>query len=592
MKSGNILGGKYRLVQRIGVGAMGEVWAAENQETGLAVALKFIIPSAPQQRTADLRHRLIREAKACRKLSHRNIVQILDVGETPEGDPFLVLELLHGQTLEDRLKDTRRIEPAMAARMGVEIAKALGVAHEAQIVHRDLKPANIFLHREPGMLDDGFVVKVLDFGVSKHLEGGEGPATITNVAVGSPAYMSPEQVAMRKDLDGRSDIWSLGVVLYEMLAGVRPFVGTVAEVVRQIALAHINKIPPPSTKVRSVPPELDELVARCLQADRNARYANASDVAQALASVAEASRSIRIPTSIPSPAAANLQAALAVATVEFQPSLRKSAPVAATSPETPSSSNAATQPLQPAMLAGMHTVREKPAPQPMRGATGTQVMAGNQPVTSPAPAWKKEMNEWRAQRQSSTGTETLLTEDAAHGDTQALDPEVVMRATADTDRTSTTSGIGALSQPTGSYPGASPTSALGILGAKQRRKRSSKVFVMMMAVGIAAALAVVAILLLNTSPAESDAQVDDPKPSARPAASAVAPVESQSIAPPTEPATAPAAPPLSEPPATAPPKAPTAPTAVKPRSPSTSSRVPAKPAPTAPPSSPTKKRLF
>lgn len=595
MKSGNILGGKYRLVQKIGKGAMGEVWAAQNEQTGLAVALKVIIPTAPEHRTLDLRHRLIRESNACRKLSHRNIVQILDMGTTDDGDPFLVLELLQGQTLEDRLNDTRRIEPAEAARIGIEIADALTAAHDAMIIHRDLKPANIFLHRQ----GDRYIVKVLDFGVSKHLEGGEGPATATNTAVGSPAYMSPEQVATRKDLDGRSDIWSLGVVLYEMLAGARPFVGTVSEVVRQIALSHINKVPPPSTKVRSVPPELDEIVARCMQADREARYATAADVARALASVAEMSRSIRIPTSLSLLTAGNLPTA--TAPVEPQPTLTTPAPAAATSPEVPSSSDAATQPLQPAMLAGMHTARENAAPKPALGATGTQVMAGNQPVASPSPAWKQEMNEWRAQRQSSTGTETPVSDDAAHGGTQALDPEVVMGATATADRASTTtSAIGALS--TGSHPAVSPTSSQDVVGAKPRRKRSSRLFFVMMAVGIAAALAVVVILLLSASPADRNADVDGPGASAHPAASAIAPAEPKSVAPPTQPATAPIAPPPSEPPLpgstatsgtapptapttqpkapTAPPKAPTAPPAVKTWSPSEWSPVPAKPAPT------------
>src|SRR5690242_10435325 len=159
MKPGDILASKYRLVQRIGAGAMGEVWAGENQTTGGKVALKLIIPTAPEHRTPELRQRLIREAKACGKLAHRNIVQIFDVGTTPEGDPFLVLELLRGKPLDEMLKDTRRIEPAMAARIGAEIANALTVAHTAKIIHRDLKPANIFLHREDGMPEDRFIVK-------------------------------------------------------------------------------------------------------------------------------------------------------------------------------------------------------------------------------------------------------------------------------------------------------------------------------------------------------------------------------------------------------------------------------------------------
>jgi eukaryotic-like serine/threonine-protein kinase len=161
------------------------------------------------------------------------------------------------------LKDSRRIDVPIAARIGAEIAEALSIAHAAKIIHRDLKPANIFLHREDGVPEDRFIVKVLDFGVSKSVDGSsDGPATNTNVTVGSPAYMSPEQVAMRKDLDGRTDIWSLGVVLYEMLTGARPFTGNVDEVVRQVVLTKENPVPPPSIKIRNIPPELDGIRSR------------------------------------------------------------------------------------------------------------------------------------------------------------------------------------------------------------------------------------------------------------------------------------------------------------------------------------------
>src|SRR5262249_47906055 len=144
MKAGDIIGGKYRLTQRIGEGAMGTVWEAINERTGRHVALKLIL-----RPTDDIRRRMLREARAYGSLLHRNIVEIYDVGETETGDPFLVMQLLSGETLADLLMRKRRIEPPLAARIGRDIANAIAAAHDAQIIHRDLKPANIFLHREP-----------------------------------------------------------------------------------------------------------------------------------------------------------------------------------------------------------------------------------------------------------------------------------------------------------------------------------------------------------------------------------------------------------------------------------------------------------
>lgn len=291
MKPGDVVGGKYRLVQEIGTGNMGAVWSANFLTLDKPVALKFVLNS-----TRDLRQRLLREAKACGALSHPNIVRLYDVGETAEGDPFLVLELLSGETLGEMIKAKRRISPSVAARIARDIAGALGAAHKAQFVHRDLKPANVFLHRGPEMSDGEFVVKVLDFGVSKDMASQDGLVTATGAAVGSPAYMSPEQVCVRKDVDHRTDIWSLGIVLYEMLTGVRPFEGAVDQVVRNILLAEIV---PPSTRVRSLPPEFDDIVNRCLERDRGKRIARAEDLVRILSPLVETSRSSRVQVNVP-----------------------------------------------------------------------------------------------------------------------------------------------------------------------------------------------------------------------------------------------------------------------------------------------------
>jgi len=388
MKSGYIIASKYRLVQRIGEGAMGEVWAGENQSTGRKVALKFIIRSAAKNNAEELRQRLLREARACGKLSHRNIVQIYDVGETLTGEPFLVLELLRGRTLAERLKDTRRMGPAMAARIGADIASALSVAHAAKIIHRDLKPTNIFLHQDENDPDERFVVKVLDFGVSKILDGSvDGPATVTNMAVGSPVYMSPEQVALQKDLDGRSDIWSLGIVLYEMLTGGRPFSGNVDDVVRQITLTRNNKVPLPSTKVRDVPPDFDALVARCLEHERERRFESASELFKALRSIAKAG--------VPS----------------------------------------------------RHTgSANRPLPPEVQQAAAEAMFPATALFASPAPAWRTEMAQWRAHRDAAAATRAAMME-AVQAGTQAFDGPAIVGNSSLLERTGTTSDVGPFSHP-------------------------------------------------------------------------------------------------------------------------------------------------
>ncbi len=293
MNAGDLVGGKYRLTQRLGAGAMGTVWAAVNERTGRKVALKLILHP-----TDDLRYRLLREARACGSLEHRNIVEIYDVGETTSGDPFLVMQLLTGETLADLVSRRRTLQPQPAAGIGRDIASALAAAHEAKIVHRDLKPANIFLYREGGKGDeDDFVLKVLDFGVSKNLAIGDGHATVTGIMVGSPAYMSPEQIRMAKDIDHRTDIWSLGIILYELLTGTRPFLGVTEEIIRQILTA---PIPTVSSRVRHVPPELDAIVTQCLSRDRDKRYRDTKELARTLAAYAEGSQVARRMVSVPS----------------------------------------------------------------------------------------------------------------------------------------------------------------------------------------------------------------------------------------------------------------------------------------------------
>ncbi|WP_437977172.1 protein kinase [Sorangium sp. So ce295] len=283
---GALIGGKYRLLRRIGEGAMGVVWAAHNEATSREVALKLLVRPDP-----ELRVRLLREARACGAVSHRNIVDIYDAAETENGDPFLVMPLLSGETLSSLLKRKRKLEIHDASRIARDIARGLSAAHERGIIHRDLKPSNIFLHTEPG--DGDAIVKILDFGVSKFLAGPQQVKTATGILIGSPAYMSPEQVRAQSDIDTRADLWALGVVMFEMLTSRRPIEGKAHELLRNVL--H-GDIPAVSQSVWQIDPGLDALVTQCLQRDREKRPRSAADVAAALEPFVTPSAPQRVPS--------------------------------------------------------------------------------------------------------------------------------------------------------------------------------------------------------------------------------------------------------------------------------------------------------
>lgn len=286
LAQGALVAGKYRLLKQLGEGAMGAVWAARNEHTSGQVALKLILGHGP-----ELRLRLLREAQACCQIWHKNVIQIHDVGQTDGGDPFLVMELLSGETLADLLGRKRRLNQREAAVIGRDVARALGAAHEKGIVHRDLKPDNVFLHNQPG--EDARVVKVLDFGVSKNLLLADGARTLLGGPIGSPSYMSPEQASGDRDIDARADIWSLGVLLFEMLTGERPFLGESQEVIDRILRA---EIPLASRRVRSIDPGLDRLISGCLTRDRDQRTWPIAEVVQGLEPFVEAPHRATITT--------------------------------------------------------------------------------------------------------------------------------------------------------------------------------------------------------------------------------------------------------------------------------------------------------
>jgi eukaryotic-like serine/threonine-protein kinase len=278
MDPGTVIQQKYRLERCLGEGGMGSVWEAMNLRTQRAFALKLIRHS--DEISEELQRRMLQEASVAGRLRHPNVIEVYDVGETDDGSPFLVMELLTGETLEHLLETRKQLDSMRSSAVGAEVSAALAAAHAAGVVHRDLKPANVFLHEEPG---HGRIVKVLDFGVSKLIGPDATSATITGVPIGTPAYMSPEQAEGRSDVDARTDLWSVGVMLFEMVAGRLPFGGATAfAVVGEVLHA---KIPRLREAQPDADPRLDAVIARCLVRDRARRIGSARELGAELESL-------------------------------------------------------------------------------------------------------------------------------------------------------------------------------------------------------------------------------------------------------------------------------------------------------------------
>jgi eukaryotic-like serine/threonine-protein kinase len=219
LQPGDLIQSRYRLVRILGSGASGSVWAARNELIDRDVALKVMRPEVAEDAIAL--QRFFNEAKASGRVRSPSIVEILDLGQAEDGSPFLVLELLAGEGLDAKLRRENVIPAELLLELLSGVAHALDLAHASGIVHRDLKPANLFVTKNAAGQS---VAKILDFGISKVVDKSSEnfSLTRTGTVVGSPAYMSPEQAAGRDDIDGRADIWSLGVVMYEALTGTLP----------------------------------------------------------------------------------------------------------------------------------------------------------------------------------------------------------------------------------------------------------------------------------------------------------------------------------------------------------------------------------
>jgi eukaryotic-like serine/threonine-protein kinase len=280
---GDLIEGKYRLLRKIGEGGMATVWEAEHVRLEKRVAVKLIAASHPA--IGSDRERFLEEARAAAQVRHRNVIDIMDYGTTDDGMPFMVMELLPGDTLADLIDRDAPMPLRVTVELATQILGALAAVHEHGIVHRDLKPENVLFARD----SDGSFAKIVDFGISKTLDAEQNvrrPKTREGLLLGTPQYMSPEQARGLASVDHRTDIYAMGVILYEMLSGFRPFEG---ETVTDVLLSVIEGDPAPLESLRTdLPREVIEVVERAMAYQLEDRWEHAREMRSALALAAKA----------------------------------------------------------------------------------------------------------------------------------------------------------------------------------------------------------------------------------------------------------------------------------------------------------------
>ncbi len=277
---GSVVAGKYRVDRLLGEGGMGWVVQAMHLQLDQRVALKFMHATSASESPEGVA-RFLREARAAARIQSEHVARVMDVGTLDTGAPYLVMEYLEGQDLEGLLQARPALPVNEAIGYALQACEGLAEAHAAGIIHRDLKPANLFLARKG---DGSLRVKLLDFGISKLAPSAgrtsDGAKTGTRNLMGSPLYMAPEQMRSSKNVDRRADIWSMGVILYEMLAGSSPFNGdTLPEI-----CARILADPAPSLRTgpSTIPVQLEAIVLRCLEKEPDARFPDVGALARAL----------------------------------------------------------------------------------------------------------------------------------------------------------------------------------------------------------------------------------------------------------------------------------------------------------------------
>ena len=276
VQPGEVLLGKYRVDRILGAGGIGIIVAAHHLQLDERVAIKFLLPDALQ--SPEVVARFAQEARAAVKIKSEHVVRVIDVGTLPGGSPYMVMEYLEGADLSAILSRRGPLPVEEVVALVLQACEALAEAHALGIVHRDLKPANLY---SIARADGSPSVKVLDFGISKvTAPGADMGMTKTSAIVGSPLYMSPEQMRSAKSVDPRTDIWSIGAILYELLSGHPPFTG---ESLPELCVNIMNTAPAP---LPALAPRLEGVILRCLQKDRQNRFANIAELAVALAEFA------------------------------------------------------------------------------------------------------------------------------------------------------------------------------------------------------------------------------------------------------------------------------------------------------------------
>jgi serine/threonine-protein kinase len=272
-----LIAGKYQLSELLGQGGMGAVWLAKNRTLDVEVAVK-VMRSELAGDIDGIAERMLQEARAAASVGHPAIVKVFDFGLTEKGDPFIVMELLRGESLLAAMRRRGRLSPTRAAQTLLPIVDALHATHARGIVHRDLKPENIFLARSA---DHRLTPKVLDFGIAKLERRAQERLTLGGAVIGSPAYMAPEQLRGEADVDARADIWALGVVLYEMISGRRPFEGENYHA----SMWNVLNAPPRGLAEHGIAEaELGRILERALAKERADRYADVQSFGRELAS--------------------------------------------------------------------------------------------------------------------------------------------------------------------------------------------------------------------------------------------------------------------------------------------------------------------
>jgi serine/threonine protein kinase len=278
LEPGALIADRYRVLKKIGEGGMGVLYACLDTMLSRDVAVKLMRRSLAAD--VQLSERLLREARLAAQL-RRHVAQVFDCGTLRTGEPYIVMELLSGRDLYAVLRDSGPLSPDELCGTMLQVCVGLSEAHEKGIIHRDLKPENLFCALDP---DGSTVLKIVDFGVSKQLTNRHSAMTNPTESVGSPHYMSPEQITTPSEVDARTDIWSLGVVMFELLTGALPFNGSGPAQVCASVLSH--PVPDISAFRDDVPPALEFIVLRCLEKSREQRFASVADLSAALSAFA------------------------------------------------------------------------------------------------------------------------------------------------------------------------------------------------------------------------------------------------------------------------------------------------------------------